>query len=91
MEESSKEEEDAKILRLYFGSWCAKQVLHIYEKECPNDDLVRKCIEATELFAQGEITQEDLDAASAAASGTWRWWRGRGYFRDGEFYIGCGC
>jgi hypothetical protein len=52
----------------------AWMVLPIYEKKYPNDNLVKECLEATELFLKGEITINELrkkryaiaDAADAA-------------------------
>jgi len=68
LDNSPCEEEDAKILQMYFGSWCAKQVVHLYEKEFPNDNRVRDCIETIERFVKGEANQEEVDAARDAAA-----------------------
>ena len=45
----------------------AKSVLHIFEKERPNDTRVRDCISATRAFANGEITRDELASARDAA------------------------
>ena len=50
-----------------FAASCARDVLPIFEKERPNDDRVRKCIEAVEAFARGEVDRVVLNAAGAAA------------------------
>ena len=57
---------DDKQLRL-FACDCAERVLPIFEKECPEDNRPRKAIEVARLFADGEATHEELDAARAAA------------------------
>ena len=43
-----------------FALHCAKSVLHIYEKEYPNDNRVRECLEVNELYLDGKATIEDL-------------------------------
>jgi hypothetical protein len=48
---------------------CAESVLHIYEKEFPNDDRPRNAIEAARGFANGKITEEELIAAAGAVRG----------------------
>ena len=49
----------------------AESVLHIFEKERPNDKRPREAIEGIRAYHRGEITKEDLedfaDAADAAA------------------------
>lgn len=67
LDTAALEEEESKLLRFAFGTWCARQVLHLYENEYPNDNRVRNCIEVTERFAKGDATQEELNAARAAA------------------------
>ena len=53
-------------LRL-FACDCAERVLPIFEKEYPEDNRPRKAIETARLFANGEATQKEMDAAWAAA------------------------
>lgn len=43
-----------------FALHCAKSVLHIFEKEYPNDKKVRKCLEVSELYLDGKATIEEL-------------------------------
>jgi hypothetical protein len=50
-----------------FAASCARDVLPIFEKSYPNDDRVRKCIEAVERFANGQVDHIFLVAARAAA------------------------
>ena len=52
----------SKELRL-FAADCAEHVIHLFEREYPNDDRPRKAIEAARAYADGEI---DGDAAWAA-------------------------
>lgn len=50
---------------------CARLALPIYEERYPNDDRVRKCLEATEKYALGEAPRDEVVAArknAAAAS-----------------------
>ena len=58
---------DDKRWRL-FACDCAERVLSIFEKEYPDDNRPRKAIETARLFANGEATQKELDAAWDAAS-----------------------
>jgi hypothetical protein len=39
---------------------CAKQVLPIYQKQCPKDNRVKECIKATELYLDDKISLDDL-------------------------------
>ena len=55
-----------KEIRL-FAADCADMVLHIYEKQYPNDDRPRKAIQAVRDYANGLISAEELAAARAAA------------------------
>ena len=48
-------------LRLY-AVWCARQVEHLNA-----DERLKNCNDVSERFANGEATQEELDAARAAA------------------------
>ena len=46
---------------------CADAILHIYEKETPSDNRPRHAVEVARRYADGNATQEELDAARAAA------------------------
>ena len=50
-----------------FACDCAERVLPIFEKAYPADKRPRQCIETARKFANGEATQEQLNAARAAA------------------------
>jgi hypothetical protein len=45
----------------------AEAVLPIYEKQYPNDNRPRVCIETARRFARGECSQSEVDAAGDAA------------------------
>ena len=45
----------------------AERVLHLYEKEHPNDKRPRRAIQAVRDFADGKITEEEMAASWAAA------------------------
>ncbi len=69
--------EGVKILRLVWADW-AEHVLHIFEKEHPNDTRPRDAIQAARDFAEGKISREELAAsadraarAASAASAAW--------------------
>ena len=49
-----------------FAADCAEHVLHIYEKEFPDDDRPRKAIQAARDYANEKITKDELAAAWAA-------------------------
>ena len=51
-----------------FACDCAEHVLHIFENEYPDDNRPRKVIEVARRYANGEVNEEEWDAASAAAS-----------------------
>ena len=59
------------IQKQRFALHCATQVLPIFEKYNPKDKRVRECIEAAELFIDGNLTKDELtikrDAAYTAA------------------------
>ena len=57
---------DDSIAR-HFACDCAERVLHIYEKEYPDDLRVRNCIEIARKVANGELPIENLGAARDAA------------------------
>ena len=57
-----------------FAADCAERALPIFEKEHPDDDRLRKVIQASRDFAMGKISRDELivawDAAWDAASDT---------------------
>jgi hypothetical protein len=55
-----------KEIRL-FAADCAESVLHIYEKQYPNDDRPRKAIQAARDYANGVIGTHELFQAMAMA------------------------
>ena len=55
-----------KDLRL-FAADCAEHVLHLFERDYPNDDRPRKAIQAARDFAEGRISDAAREAAGAAA------------------------
>jgi hypothetical protein len=55
-----------KEIRL-FAADCAESVLHIYEKQYPNDDRPRKAIQAARDYANGLINEDKLSASRDAA------------------------
>jgi hypothetical protein len=57
---------DGRTARL-FAADCAEHVLHLFETEFPEDDRPRRAIEAARAYANGEIGEEELRAARAAA------------------------
>lgn len=57
---------DDRATRL-FAADCAERVLHLYEQEYPDDSRPRDAIVAARAFANGEIDEEQLAAAQAAA------------------------
>ena len=59
-----------KDIRL-FAADCAESVLHIFEKEHPNDDRPRKVIRAARDYANGFISSQELKAARDAAEAAW--------------------
>jgi len=50
-----------------FACDCAEQSLQYYENEYPDDKRPREAIETARKYANGEATQNELDAARAAA------------------------
>ena len=50
-----------------FARDCAERVLHLYEREKPDDSRVRNCIEVARQYADGKATLDDLNAARDAA------------------------
>jgi hypothetical protein len=55
-----------KTLRL-LACDIAEDVMHLYEERYPKDSRVRDCIAVARRYANGEATEEDRDAAWAAA------------------------
>jgi len=64
-----------KELRL-FACWCVRQVWHLI-----TDERSRKAVEISEAYANGNVTQEELADARAAAWGA-AWGAARGAARD---------
>jgi hypothetical protein len=54
-----KTEVETEILQRWSVK-CAKSVLHIYEKEYPNDTRARDCINATTQYLDGDIGLDEL-------------------------------
>ena len=71
-----------KIARL-FACDCAESVLPIFESEKPDDPRPRKAIQTARDYAVGLATQEQVDAARAAAWAA-AWDAARGAARDAE-------
>jgi hypothetical protein len=59
--------ENSDYIARKFAVMCAERVLHIFEKEYPDDNRPRKCIETIWKFLDGKATYEELDAARDAA------------------------
>jgi len=57
---------DEHIAR-HFACDCAEEVLHLYEQKYPDDPRPRQAIEVARRYADGKVTDEDLDAARDAA------------------------
>ncbi|HVE17244.1 MAG TPA: Imm5 family immunity protein [Chthoniobacterales bacterium] len=55
-----------RLARL-FACDCAESVLHLYEKDYPEDKRPREAIRVARAFAEGKATREELAAARAAA------------------------
>jgi len=66
-----------KEIRL-FAADCAESVLHIYEKQYPNDDRQRLAIQAARDYANGVISEDELAAARDAALAAGAAWAARG-------------
>jgi len=66
---------DEHIAR-HFACDCAEEVLHLYEQKYPDDLRPRQAIEVARRYADGKVTDEDLDAARIAA---WDAARAAGY------------
>jgi len=62
-----EQEADRDRLARLFACDCAESVLHIYEKEFPEDKRPRESIRVARAFAVGEATRDELAAARAAA------------------------
>ena len=50
-----------------FACDCAEHVLHLFEKQYPNDKRPREAIEVARQYANGEATKDELKAARVAA------------------------
>jgi hypothetical protein len=55
-----------RLARL-FACDCAEAVLHIYEKQFPDDKRPRDAVRVSRAFAEGKATRDELAAARAAA------------------------
>ena len=64
---------NAQTARL-FAADCAEHVLHIYEAEYPGDMRPREAISVARLYAKGDATAEELEAARAADTVVWAAW-----------------
>lgn len=53
---------------VFVAAQCAREVLPIFERSQPDDDRVRKCIEACEAYSRGEIDIGALRVARAYAA-----------------------
>ena len=67
-----------------FAADCAESVLHIYEDAHPNDDRPRKAIEAARRYANGEISEEELEEVRMATRAAWAAWYAAGAARAAE-------
>ena len=65
MELTPDQERDFRLLACGY----AERVLPIFEKECPDDNRPRECIEVAKRYAVGDATEEERAAADAAAAG----------------------
>ena len=78
-----------KDMRL-FACDCAEKSLPIFEKQFPKDTRPRKTIETARLFANGNASQEELDAARDAAWAAARdaaWAAARAAARDAAWAV----
>ena len=57
----------SKVQNVKYAIYAAEQVLHIYEKEHPNDKRPRKAMEAAKKWVNNP-TEENINAAYAAAA-----------------------
>ena len=55
---------ESNRLARHFQAWCAEQVLHIFERECPGDHRVRDQIA---MLRRDDATDDERAAAQAAA------------------------
>jgi hypothetical protein len=62
-----EQEKDRDRLARVFACDCAESVLHIYEKEFPEDKRPREAIRVSRAFAEGKATRDELAAARDAA------------------------
>src|ERR1035437_6809922 len=60
--------QDSKYISRMFAAHCAESVLHYYEDKYPNDNRVRKCIQAARDYAEGKISLKELRVARRAAA-----------------------
>ena len=62
-----EQEKDRDRLARLFACECAEGVLHIYEKQYPDEKRLREAIRVARAFAEGKATGDELAAARAAA------------------------
>lgn len=60
--------EDSDYLARAFAIWCARECLQYWEKEYPDDDRVKNCIDIAEQYNNGQANDDDLQAAEYTAS-----------------------
>jgi len=53
-----------------FACWCAEQVLHLFEAECPHDTRPRQCIKTARRVAVGDLPASALIRADGALAAT---------------------
>ena len=80
--EAKKDPAIERAIRMWLAD-CAARVLHIYERDYPNDLRPRNAIKAARDFANGKIDDAARDAARAAAWAA-AWAAARAPARDAE-------
>lgn len=67
----AQDNEDMKRRLTHYINDNAKAVLHIFERAAPEDGRVRDCIQATDDFLDGKITEEKWSESARAACDAW--------------------
>jgi hypothetical protein len=62
-----EQEKDRDRLARLFACDCAEAVLHIYDKDYPDDNRPREAVRVARAFAEGKATGDELAAAMDAA------------------------